>query len=168
MKINLKIQIFTIVMTFIFSQNFAQTKQKSQSNMKTSIFLLLDGQTKEAMQFYAKCFKAKLEINIIGESTMKGMYSESMHHRVLNATLKNDIIDICASDWARPNQAPIMGNQICIYVNGGTPDKLKNIFERLSEEANITDPLKSMPFGTYGALNDKFGVRWMFQANPTQ
>jgi PhnB protein len=41
---------------------------------------------------------------------------------------------------------------------------LKAFFEKLSEEAEVTDPLKEMFFGVYGALNDKFGVRWMFAA----
>ena len=31
----------------------------------------------------------------------------------------------------------------------------------------MTDSLKEQFFGTYGALNDKFGVRWMFQSNQT-
>jgi PhnB protein len=42
---------------------------------------------------------------------------------------------------------------------------LKTLFERLSEGAEVTDPLKEQFFGTYGALNDKFAVRWMFQAD---
>jgi PhnB protein len=41
---------------------------------------------------------------------------------------------------------------------------LKALFEKLSEEAEVTDPLKETFYGIYGALNDKFGVRWMFQA----
>jgi PhnB protein len=41
---------------------------------------------------------------------------------------------------------------------------LKAVFEKLSEEAEVTDPLKETFHGVYGALNDKFGVRWMFQA----
>jgi PhnB protein len=39
---------------------------------------------------------------------------------------------------------------------------VRALFERLSEGAEVTDPLKEQFFGTYGALNDKFGVRWMF------
>jgi len=42
---------------------------------------------------------------------------------------------------------------------------LKALFERLSEGADVTDPLEEKFFGTYGALNDRFGVRWMFHAN---
>ena len=39
---------------------------------------------------------------------------------------------------------------------------LKAIFEKLSAGAEITDPLKEQFYGAYGALNDSFGVRWMF------
>ena len=51
------------------------------------------------------------------------------------------------------------------WIVGGTPEELKTLFEKLSVEANVTDPLIEQPFGVYGALNDKFGIRWMFQAN---
>jgi uncharacterized glyoxalase superfamily protein PhnB len=50
-------------------------------------------------------------------------------------------------------------------ASGGTLQELKALFERLSEGAEVTDPLEEEFFGTYGALNDKFGVRWMFQTD---
>jgi len=52
-----------------------------------------------------------------------------------------------------------------VYLSGGTLEELKTLFERLSDGAEVTDPLKEQFFGTYGALNDKFGVRWMFQTD---
>jgi hypothetical protein len=42
---------------------------------------------------------------------------------------------------------------------------LKTVFEKLAESAEVTNPLKEQFFGVYGALNDRFGVRWMFQTN---
>src|SRR6266566_8060757 len=72
-------------------------------------------------------------------------------------------LEISASDWLRPAQTPIRGNTVCLYLSGGTLDELKTLFEGLSDGAEVTDPLKEQFFGTYGALNDKFGVRWMFQ-----
>jgi uncharacterized glyoxalase superfamily protein PhnB len=46
-----------------------------------------------------------------------------------------------------------------------TFEELKTLFERLWIGAEVTDPLKEQFFGTYGELNDKFGVRWMFQTD---
>lgn len=54
---------------------------------------------------------------------------------------------------------------VCLYLSGGKPGELKFLFDKLSAAANVTDPLKIEPFGTYGALNDKFGVRWMFHTD---
>jgi len=40
---------------------------------------------------------------------------------------------------------------------------LKTAFDKLSQGAEVTNPLKEVFFGVYGDLNDRFGVRWMFQ-----
>jgi PhnB protein len=63
----------------------------------------------------------------------------------------------------RSDQSPVRGNMVCLYLSGGTRDDLRRIFGALSDGAHVTDPLREMPF-LYGALNDKFGVRWMFHA----
>ena len=54
---------------------------------------------------------------------------------------------------------------VCVNLSGGKPQQLKAIFDKLSQEGDVTDPLKVEIFGTYGALNDKFGVRWMFHTD---
>lgn len=54
---------------------------------------------------------------------------------------------------------------VCLYLSGGTFNELKVLFDKLSEGADVTDPLKEEFFGAYGALNDKFGIRWMFHAD---
>jgi len=54
---------------------------------------------------------------------------------------------------------------VCLYLSGGKPAELKALFEKLSVGAEVTDSLRREAFGTYGALNDKFGVRWMFQTD---
>jgi PhnB protein len=53
---------------------------------------------------------------------------------------------------------------VCLYLSGGTFQELSTLFQKLSEGAQITDPLQEQFFGYYGALNDKFSVRWMFHA----
>ena len=41
-------------------------------------------------------------------------------------------------------------------------DQTNQLFERLSEGANVTTPLAVQPWGTYfGKLTDRFGVQWM-------
>jgi len=128
-------------------------------------YLLLDGNCAAAMRFYHECLGGTLAMTTVGDSPMRAMFPESMHGRVINARLSGGAADISASDWMRPDEARVAGNAVCLYLSGGTPEETRSLFAKLSRGANVTDPLAEQPFGLYGALNDAFGVRWMFHAN---
>jgi PhnB protein len=129
-----------------------------------STYLLLDGNCAAAMRFYQECLGGELTMATVGDSPMKAMFPESMHGRVINARLSGGAADISASDWMRPDEKRVQGNSVCLYLSGGTPDETRAVFEKLSQGANVTDPIAEQPFGLYGALNDAYGVRWMFHA----
>ena len=146
--------------------NIDNNSQKMNTKMTTlTTYLLLNGNCKEAMEFYKSVFNGQLTMTEVGNSPMKNYFPETMHKKIVNARLISPGIDISASDWLRPNQTPIQGTTVCLYLSGGTPEDLKTFFTELSEGATVTDPLIEQSFGMYGALNDKFGIRWMFQAD---
>jgi len=126
-------------------------------------YLLFDGKCQQAMEFYKFCFGGELTATKVKDSPAKDHMPAVQQEKILNARLRSGNLDISASDWLAPEQTPIRGNTVCLYLSGGTSEELKALFERLSEGAAVTDPLKKQFFGTYGALTDKFGVRWMFQ-----
>jgi len=129
-----------------------------------STYLLLDGNCAAAMRFYQECLGGELVMTTVGDSPMKAFFPEQMHGRVINARLSGGTADISASDWMRPDEQRVQGNAVCLYLSGGTPEETRAVFARLSRGANVTDPIAEQPFGLYGALNDAFGVRWMFHA----
>ena len=130
-----------------------------------STYLLLNGNCEQAMEFYRCCFGGELTLTKVGNSPMKNFIPTTMHEKVINAQLKSKNIDISASDWLRFDQTPIQGNMVCLYLSGGTFQDLKPFFDKLSEGGDVTDDLKESFFGVYGAINDKFGIRWMFRGN---
>lgn len=132
--------------------------------MQLTTYLLFAGDCKEAMTFYHAIFGGELVITTVGESPIKNSFPVAMHEKVLNARLKSDLVDISASDWLRPAEKLIRGNSVSLYISGGSPDETNSLFNKLSEGADITDPLSDQPFGQYGALNDKFGNRWRFHS----
>jgi len=134
------------------------------SRMQLTTYLLFDGTCKDAMAFYHAIFGGELTMTTVGDSPMKAAFPVAMHGRIVSARLKSKFVDISASDWLRPNQKLIQGNTVCLYISGGNPDDTKSLFGKLSEGADVTDPLGDQPFGLYGALNDKFGNRWMFHS----
>jgi PhnB protein len=141
--------------------------QKIQGDEMAALtpYLLFDGHCRQAMEFYKSCFGGELTVTKVKDSPVKDRMPTVQHEKVINARLRSGNVEISASDWLRPEQTPIRGNTVCLFLSGGTLRELKALFEKLSDGAELTDPLKEQFFGTYGALNDKFGVRWMFQTD---
>jgi PhnB protein len=138
--------------------------QKTGGNEMTTLtpYLLFDGTCYKAMEFYKSYFGGELTATKVKDSPAKDYMPAVRQEKILNARLRSGDVDLSASDWLMPERTPIRGNTVCLFLSGGTFDELKTLFERLSEGAEVTDPLQEKFFGTYGALNDKFGVRWMF------
>lgn len=128
-------------------------------------YLLFDGNCKAAMEFYKSVFEGELTLTTVGSSPMAVAFPPMLHERVVHARLTNGAVDIPASDWLALNETPMRGNMNCLYINGWTPAETNTIFEKLSKNGTITDPLTEQPFGWYGRLIDAFGVIWMFQAD---
>ncbi len=131
-------------------------------------YLLFDGTCHEAMEFYQSCFGGDLQAIKVKDSPVKDHMPAFQQEKTLNARLKSGNVEMSASDWLMPERTPARGNTVCLYLSGGTRAELQTLFEKLSAGGNVTDPLQELFFGTYGALNDKFGVRWMFQSNKNQ
>ena len=128
-------------------------------------YLLFDGNCQQAMEFYKSCFGGELSLTKVEDTPAKDHMPPMQLHKTINAHLKSGKLEISASDWLRPDQTRIRGNTVCLYLSGGTFQELKTLFQKLSLDADVTDPLQEMFYGIYGALNDKFGVRWMFHVN---
>ena len=125
-------------------------------------YLLFDGSCRQAMEFYKSCFGGELTEVPVKDSPAKNSMPAFQHEKILNARLKSGNVDLSASDWLRPDRTPVRGNTACLFLSGGTTQELKSLFGKLSEGGEVTDPLSQQFFGMYGALNDQFGVRWMF------
>ncbi len=130
-----------------------------------SIYLLLEGTCKPAMEFYHSVFGGVLTMTRVEDTPAKNHLPEHLHQRIIHARLHGANVDISASDWLRPDEIPVQGNKTCMYISGDSFEEVKSIYDRLSMEAHITDPIKQEFFGAYGALNDKYGNRWMFHAS---
>jgi PhnB protein len=141
----------------------AQT-QKTKGNEMTTLtpYLLFEGKCHEAMEFYKTCFDGELTVVKVKDSPAKSHMPETLQDKVLYAQLRKGNLEISASDWLRPDETPVRGNMVCLYLSGGTFQELTALFQKLSVGAQVTDPLEEQFHGYYGALNDKFAVRWMF------
>lgn len=132
--------------------------------MKLTVYLLFEGDCAQAMAFYRTVFGGELTLTTVGASPMRAAFPAAMQDRVVNARLVSAMVDISASDWLGPSEKAVKGNTVSLYLSGGTPGETKVLFDKLAPGAEVTDPLAEQPFGLYGALNDRFGIRWRFHA----
>lgn len=140
--------------------------QKIKGSEMTTLtpYLLFDGNCYQAMEFYKSCFGGELTVLKVKDSLARDHMPAHQFEKIINARLTRGNVEISASDWLRPDRKRIPGNTVCLYLSGGKPEELKVMFERLSLGGDVNDPLTEQFFGIYGALNDRFGIRWMFHA----
>lgn len=152
----------TAALAALPTRSIANDEVQKMTNLTP--YLLFDGNCHQAMDFYKSCFGGELAVLKVKDSPAKDHLPASYLEKTVNARLRSGNLEISASDWLRPDRTRIRGNTVCLYLSGGKPQELEGLFEKLSQVAEVTDPLKEQFFGVYGALNDRFGVRWMFQA----
>ncbi len=133
--------------------------------LRSTPFLLFDGNCAEAMTFYQRCLGGELSLTKLGDSTMKDLLPKEKWNRLINAHLKSGDIEISATDWmSSPQYEPRLGNMFSIFVVGDRYDELKGAFDKLAEgaEKEKFQELHELPIGTYGQFTDKYGVPWIF------
>jgi PhnB protein len=142
-----------------------QSKGKGENMTTLTPYLLFDGTCREAMEFYHACLGGDLKLAKVKDTPAKDQMPAFQQEKVVNAHLTAGRLEISASDWLMPSQTPVRGNTVCLFLHTETVAELKTAFDKLSQGADVTNPLTKVFYGTYGALNDQFGVRWMFQTN---
>jgi PhnB protein len=138
--------------------------------LRTTPFILFDGNCAEAMTFYQNCLGGQLTLLKLGDTPMKAQFPAEKHNRIIYAQLKNSEIDFSATDWmASPKLEPKQGNTFSIYITGQTYDELKIAFDKLSvgadKDTRTFIELNNTSFGIYGQFTDKYKVSWIFRGS---
>src|SRR5581483_7899829 len=127
--------------------------------------LLFEGNCAEAMAFYRSCLGGELTLVKVGDTPMKEQLPLTAHGKITYSHLKSGAVELSAADWLHPTRMPKKGNTVAMYINDGTYDEMRTVFDKLSDGADkdTLDELREMPFGSYGPLADKYGVHWFFR-----
>ncbi|HZY61114.1 MAG TPA: VOC family protein [Edaphobacter sp.] len=125
-------------------------------------YLNFNGNCREAMEFYAKCLGADLQVMPFSEGPADMPKEMKESNKVLHARLSKGSQVIMASDCP-PGNPVQMGNNISISVQCDSNQEVDNLFKSLGEGGKVLLPAQDMFWGAYfGMLTDKFGINWMF------
>jgi PhnB protein len=124
-------------------------------------YLNFNGNCREAMSFYQECIGGNLELQIIKDSPIAGQCPAAIQNQVMHSTLQKENIILMGSDMIGP-EGLNSGNNVGLMLNCSSDEEINNFFEKLSAGGNIIDPVSVKFWGAkFGALVDKFGIRWM-------
>lgn len=124
-------------------------------------YLFFTGNAKEAMEFYKSIFGGDLSLTTYGEVPGdKNPNTIGMDDQIIHASLSGGDIDLMASD--SPYKDKIHNGKISLSLTSEDEEKMRNIFDNLSEGGKVNQPLDKGFWGDiFGMLTDKYDVDWM-------
>lgn len=131
--------------------------------LRMNPYLVMDGNTREAIQFYEKALGAKvISIQTFGEMPEDPAFPlpDAAKDRIAHALLKVGETDLMFSDTF-PGQPMIQGNQVSICITTDDPEKSRTIFAALLEGGRVGMPIQETFWSpAFGELTDKYGVKF--------
>jgi PhnB protein len=132
------------------------------SQLFISPYINFQGKAKEAMAFYQSAIGGELVLlayNPEGPPKIAGPEDNIMHAR-----LESETAVIMGSDGS-PNYPPKIGENIAIALSGYDLTQMSKIFDSLADGGVVKQNLKEESWGTFGWLQDKFGINWMLNVS---
>lgn len=131
-------------------------------------YIMLNGDADKAIALYQDALGATLGGPIMRYGDIPGQTVPAEQARlVMHARLEVNGLVLMVSD-ARPNHPVTRGSDISICLDFDDLDHVKRVFDRLAKDGQVTVPLNDTFWGaTFGALDDPFGVSWMFNCQKT-
>ena len=126
-------------------------------------YIMLNGSAEQAIALYQEALGAKLPGPIMRYGDIPGQTVPANQAKlVMHARLEVDGQVLMVSD-ARPDHPVPATSAISVTLDFDDLDHAKRVFERLAKGGKVTMPLADTFWGaTFGALDDAFGVSWMF------
>lgn len=134
------------------------------SQLYISPYINFQGKAREAMEFYQAALGGKLVLlafNPEGAPKPAGPNDSIMH-----AHLESDSAVIMGSDGS-PEYPSTVGDNIAIALSGSDHDRLSALFDKLADGGLVKQPLTKQAWGTFGWMQDKFGINWMLNITPS-
>jgi len=129
--------------------------------MKLTPYIHFAGNAEEALNFYKDVLNGEIVmLSRYGDSPVPA--DEDYKQKIIHARLVFGENMIMISDTFKGNAVHTNGN---IQLNVDVPDKLQleTVFGKMAAGGKIMMPLQDQFWGaTFGMLQDKFGVNWMF------
>ena len=125
-------------------------------------YLNFNGNCREAMTFYQACMGGELSMQTINESPIAAQCPAAIQNQIVHSTLTNGELTLLASDMPNP-EGYQPGNNFSLNINCSSEEEINTLFDKLAADGNIIIPVRQEFWGAlFGAIKDKYGIRWQF------
>lgn len=124
-------------------------------------YLFFPGTCEEAMNFYAKTFNGEITfVQRFGDASMP--VDDGYKDKIMHATIMINDHKIQFSDGA-PHKGVTKGDNVHLIMNFTDEEEMRTLFTKLSKGGSVHMDLQDTFWGAiFGQLEDKYGIRWMF------
>jgi PhnB protein len=132
--------------------------------MKVTPYLMLDGRSDEAIEFYKKALGANVEMLMrFSEAPKEANCSPDSMNKVMHAALSVGNSTIMLSDGNNKDNPTFTG--ISLTITAKDEAEADKLFGALSEGGQVQMPMEKTFFAKrFGMAADKFGISWMIIA----
>ena len=128
--------------------------------MQVQSYLMFNGRTQEALEFYKKAIGAKVEMVMRFKDAPEGQCAPGTENNIMHSSFKVGDTVLMASDGMM--QAPLEFKGISLTLNPKTEAECERLFNALADGGQVFQPLIKTFFSPkFGVVTDKFGVNWM-------
>ncbi len=131
--------------------------------MTLNPYLNFNGNTAEAMTFYASVLGGSLQMMRFGDAPMP--VPDAQKDRVIHAALTTPHLSLMASD-APPDMTLSPGKAVHLNLMFTDTAEQQRVWDLLTIGGTIDMPLTETFFGRFGICTDRFGMYWMFNMAP--
>jgi PhnB protein len=129
--------------------------------MQVQSYLMFNGRTEEALEFYKKAIGAKVEMVMRFKDAPEGQCTPGMENKVMHSSFKvGDTVLMASDGMCNGEQAEFKG--VSLTLNPTTEAECERLFNALADGGKVFQPLIKTFFSPkFGVVTDKFGVNWM-------
>lgn len=123
-------------------------------------YFIFNGKADEAIEFYRSALGASTEV-LRRFGDVDGSCPVAMRERVMHCVLRVGTAQLMLSDGPGEGALPPTGI-VSVALEFDDAAELRRFFDALSASGKVVQPVIEPPWGLFGALQDRFGVPWMF------
>ncbi len=130
--------------------------------MSIEVYLIFNGNCREAVQFYSEVFNTKLEQMMTYADIPNPEYqvAEEAKNLVLHTFLMINGNRVMFCD-VLPDQPFTVGNNVSIMISSKNMDEIKTYFNKLKVGGKVEMDIQETFWSKcYGMVTDRFGVNW--------